>query len=329
MRKISILIVDDRPENLLTLEMLLESPELEIIRADSGEQALSQTLDHDFALILLDVQMPGMDGFETAELLRSHKKTSGIPIIFVTAAHKELHHVFKGYDSGAVDYMFKPLEPVVLKSKVKIFLELFRQRTLLEEKTRELDAQVVKLEVLKYELEKSNEKLHQLSSCDGLTQLPNRRFFDEALAHEWNRSIRDQTPLSLIMADIDHFKAYNDTYGHVAGDECIKQVGMQLLETLLRDVDKVVRYGGEEFAAILPETDTKGGEFVAKRMIEGISNLNILHGSSPVENYVTISIGLATIIPQSGMRETKLIQLSDKALYKAKNSGRNNYKISA
>ncbi len=153
MKKISILAVDDRPENLLALENLLESPELEIVKAGSGDEALSKTIDHEFALILLDVQMPGMDGYETAELLRSVKKTSKIPIIFVTAANKEDHHVFKGYESGAVDYLLKPLEPVILTSKVKIFIELHRQRILLEEKTRDLDAKVVELEALKFELE--------------------------------------------------------------------------------------------------------------------------------------------------------------------------------
>jgi PAS domain S-box-containing protein len=153
MKKISILAVDDRPENLLALETLLESPELEIVKAGSGDEALSKTIDHEFALILLDVQMPDMDGYETAELLRSVKKTSTIPIIFVTAVNKEDYHVFKGYESGAVDYLFKPLEPVILTSKVRIFIELYKQRILLEEKTRELDAKVIELEALKLELE--------------------------------------------------------------------------------------------------------------------------------------------------------------------------------
>lgn len=138
MKKISVLAVDDRPENLLALENLLESPELEIVKAGSGREALSKTINHEFALILLDVQMPDMDGYETAELLRSVKKTKTIPIIFVTAANKEDHHVFKGYESGAVDYLLKPLEPVILTSKVKIFIEMYKQRILLEEKTEEI-----------------------------------------------------------------------------------------------------------------------------------------------------------------------------------------------
>ena len=187
MEKPSILIVDDRPENLLTLEQVLESPDLKVVRAESGHQALEKTLDYDFALILLDVQMPVMDGYETATLLRGNKKTKHIPIIFVTAANKEEAHVFRGYGSGAVDYLFKPLAADVLKSKVTIFLELHTQRQLLEMKTRELDAKVAELMVLRRELEESNEKLRQLSSLDGLTDLSNRRFFDETLVREWQR----------------------------------------------------------------------------------------------------------------------------------------------
>ncbi len=275
MEKPSILIVDDRPENLLTLEQVLESPDLKVVRAESGHQALEKTLDYDFALILLDVQMPVMDGYETATLLRGNKKTKHIPIIFVTAANKEEAHVFRGYGSGAVDYLFKPLAADVLKSKVTIFLELHTQRQLLEMKTRELDAKVAELMVLRRELEESNEKLRQLSSLDGLTDLSNRRFFDETLVREWQRGRRRKTPLTLIIADIDHFKAYNDAYGHVIGDDCLKKVAAGLDRSILRDVDTIARYGGEEFAAILPETDQEGGSLIAKRMLKTIQGLNI------------------------------------------------------
>ena len=134
----NVLIVDDRPENLLALESLLENPSLNILKANSGNEALSLVLQHDFALVLLDVQMPEMDGFETAELMRSSKKTKHIPIIFVTAISKEQQHIFKGYEAGAVDYLFKPLDPHILQSKVKIFLDLHRQKMSLEQTTADL-----------------------------------------------------------------------------------------------------------------------------------------------------------------------------------------------
>ncbi len=327
MKNPCILIVDDRPENLLTLEQVLESPELDIIRAESGHEALEKTLDHEFALILLDVQMPVMDGYETATLLRGNKRTKNIPIIFVTAANKEESHVFRGYGSGAVDYLFKPLATDVLTSKVKIFLELHNQRQLLEIKTRELDAKVAELEALKHELEESNEKLRLLSSLDGLTDLPNRRFFDETLVREWQRGRRRQAPLTLIIADIDHFKAYNDAYGHVIGDDCLKKVAAGLDKSILRDVDSIARYGGEEFAAILPETDRDGGTLIARRMCDTIDRLNITHEHSPTADHVTISLGMATIIPGQGTNATHLIQSADRALYKAKASGRNRFEV--
>ncbi|MCG8685041.1 MAG: diguanylate cyclase [Desulfobacterales bacterium] len=327
MKKPCVLIVDDRPENLLTLEQVLESPEMDVIRAESGHEALEKTLDYEFALILLDVQMPVMDGYETATLLRGNKRTKNIPIIFVTAANKEEAHVFRGYGSGAVDYLFKPLATDVLTSKVKIFLELHNQRQLLEEKTKELDAKVAELETLKQELEESNEKLRQLSSLDGLTDLPNRRFFDETLVREWQRGRRRKTPLTLIIADIDHFKAYNDAYGHVIGDDCLKKVAMGLNKSILRDVDTIARYGGEEFAAILPETDKEGGLLIANRMLENIEKLNITHEHAPTANHVTVSLGLSTIIPSENTNATQLIQSADRALYRAKASGRNTFKV--
>ncbi|MFH1157248.1 MAG: diguanylate cyclase [Pseudomonadota bacterium] len=327
MNTVSLLIVDDRPENLLTLESLLEEPGLTIVRAGSGNEALSRTLDHEFALILLDVQMPGMDGYETAELLRSNSRTRNIPIIFVTAALKDREHMFKGYGSGAVDYLFKPLEPAVLQSKVTIFLDLYRHRILLEEKTRELDAKVAELEKVQKELEATNAKLQRLSSRDGLTDLPNRRFFDETLAREWLRAKRTLKPMSLLIADIDHFKAYNDSYGHLLGDQCLKQVARGLEKSLFRDADVIARYGGEEFAAILPETDESGGERIAKRMLDAISSQGIVHNGSKTSDILTISLGLSTAVPSSGFTATELLERADKALYLAKEAGRNCYRI--
>lgn len=323
MKTAKILIVDDRPENLLTLEGVLDKPDLTLIRANSGEEALAQTLDHDFALVLMDVQMPGMDGYETAELLRGSTRTKNIPIIFVTAASAERERIFRGYDSGAVDFLFKPLEPAVLISKVGIFLDLFRQKDELEEKTRELDAKVVELEELQQQLEETNEQLLLLSSMDGLTGLLNRRRFDEILIEEWQRNLRDLTPLSLLMVDIDHFKAYNDNYGHIMGDNCLKRVAQGLASSLQRHVDKVARYGGEEFTVILPGTDALGAMQVAERMKEIIASSNIEHCGSDTANMVTISIGVSTVVPSRELIPTQLVETADKALYLAKGAGRN------
>ncbi len=324
-KPIDILIVDDRPENLLTLEHLLESPELNIVRAGSGQEALASLLDHDFALVLLDVQMPDMDGFETAELMRGNKRTRHIPIIFVTASHTEHHHIFRGYDSGAVDYLFKPLNPQMLFCKVRIFLEIHRQRQALQSKTRELDARIAELHLLQTELEEKNRQLQLLSSLDGLTGIPNRRQFDEMLALEWNRMAREKMPLSLIILDVDHFKRFNDRYGHLAGDSCLRRVAAALADMIRRPADMVARYGGEEFAAILPGTTLDGAQVVAESMRRTVADLGIEHADSPVQNVVTVSLGVSSVIPIPGCIPADLLQAADHGLYQAKQEGRDRW----
>ncbi len=323
MKKVNILIVDDRIENLLTLEALLDDPDIVPIRATSGEDALARTFDHEFALVLLDVNMPGMDGYEVAELMRGNSLTRHIPIIFVTAALKEMSHIFRGYDSGAVDYLFKPLEPTIFRGKVGVFLELFRQKEALIEKTRELDKRLIELEQLRRQLEKTNDQLRQLSAIDSLTGLLNRRRFDEILVEEWQRGARDRKSLSLLIIDIDHFKAYNDTYGHLQGDEALKKVANVLARTIRRPVDKVARYGGEEFVVILPDTEREGSWQVAEKMRRAILTLAVEHSASPTDQLLTISVGIATVIPLLGKPAVNLVAQADSALYEAKEAGRN------
>ena len=327
MRKTPILIVDDRKENLLTLESLLDSPDLQLVCAESGNEALAKILDYEFALILMDVRMPGMDGYETAELMRGSARSRSIPIIFVTAARMDREHMFKGYDSGAVDYLFKPLEPQILKRKVGIFLELHLQRQQLEEKTKELDAKILELEVLHKELEEKNAKLELLSSLDGLTGLFNRRYFDDNLLKEWKQAIRDSTCLSLLIVDIDYFKNYNDYYGHLEGDDCLRKVAQSLYEALLRPTDIIARYGGEEFTVILPNTGSEGAGEVAKRMMDAVARLDIVHKTSSAAETVTISIGVSSLLPTQKLAVATLLDRADKALYQAKAEGRKTFRI--
>ncbi len=327
MSKTPILIVDDRKENLLTLESLLDSPDLQLVRAESGDEALAKILDYEFALILMDVRMPGMDGYETAELMRGSARSKSIPIIFVTAARMDREHMFKGYDSGAVDYLFKPFEPQILKRKVGIFLELHRQRQQLEEKTRQLDAKILELEVLHKELEEKNQKLELLSSLDGLTGLFNRRYFDDNFLKEWKQASRDNTPLSLLIVDIDYFKNFNDCYGHLEGDICLRKVAQALYEALLRPTDIIARYGGEEFTAILPNTGSDGAIRVAQRMMDHVVQLEIVHQESSVAEMVTVSVGGSSIYPSGKIAVTALLDRADKALYEAKEKGRNTFRM--
>lgn len=323
MRKAKILIVDDRVENLLTLEGLLDTPDIELIRALSGEEALALTLDHDFALVLLDVQMPTMNGYEVAELMRGNKKTKDIPIIFVTASEKNTQQLFKGYESGAVDYLLKPLQPMVLQSKVNVFLQLYQQKEALTQKTVELDQRLVELEELQQQLEETNEQLHLLSITDGLTGLYNKRHFNAMMEEEWSRACRQRTPLSLLWLDIDFFKPYNDTYGHAEGDESLRKVAQALSLSVNRSVDKVARVGGEEFAIILPGTDEEGAKYIMEKIRSTVENLALRHGKSTVSDYITISIGSCSCLPDKKKTISEMTINADKALYRAKDSGRN------
>ncbi len=319
----NILIVDDRSENLLTLESLIAAPAIELTRAGSGEEALAKMLDKDFALVLLDVQMPGMDGYEVAELMRGNKQTRHLPIIFITAGAPCEQKMFKGYEAGAVDFLFKPLNPLILKSKVNIFIELFRQKVELEKKTVELDQKLADLEALQQQLEEANEQLQILSVTDGLTGLLNKRKFDYLMTEEWNRAFRNQSELAVILLDIDHFKAYNDTYGHLGGDDCLRKVTEIIAESVMRDIDKTARIGGEEFAVLLPQTNRQGALHVAEKIRQNIEQAGIPHAGSETAGVVTCSFGVATVVPEDKTSYRDLIAMADKALYMAKSSGRN------
>jgi diguanylate cyclase (GGDEF)-like protein len=255
--------------------------------------------------------------------MRGHKKTRHIPIIFVTAGLPETSQVFRGYDSGAVDYLFKPLEPTIFKGKVGVFMELFQQREALEEKTRELDRRLLELEELQQQLEETNEQLRQLSVIDGLTGLLNRRRFDEILTEEWQRGAREQKSLALLLIDIDHFKLYNDTYGHLRGDAALKKVAQALSSSTQRQTDRIARYGGEEFVAILPDTDLNGAMLVAEKMRKAIANLALEQSTLATRRVLSVSIGIASTIPNTRQSRLALIQSADSALYQAKENGRN------
>lgn len=318
---INILIVDDRQDNLLVLESLLEDMNCNIIKATSGNEALSLMLGNEFALVLLDVQMPDMDGFETAEFMRMNSKTRYLPIIFVTAISKEQKCIFKGYEIGAVDYLFKPIEPIILQSKVKVFLDLYNQKKLVEEQSKLLELKVKELS----ELREANFKLESLSTLDGLTGISNRRSFDNYIDMSLKNCARADKPISLIMADIDFFKNYNDNYGHLQGDDCLIKVAKAMASSIKRPLDFVARYGGEEFAVILPETDEEGAKVIAETIRKNVEDLKITHEHSTAAPYVTLSLGIETMLPKADYSANELIENADKALYKAKQNGRNQF----
>lgn len=318
-----ILIVDDQPNNLRVLKDFLGTIDCNVMTAKSGNEALNFMHSHEFALVLLDVVMQEMNGFELAERMRGSERTKGIPIIFITANSIDQGSVFKGYEVGAVDYLLKPVEPVILRSKVRVFLDLYQQRKLLKIQTELLEANIKELLLLK----EANCHLASISAQDGLTGIPNRRSFDQFIEMNWKNAMREQQPLSVIMADIDYFKSYNDSYGHLQGDDCLILVAKTLVSCLKRPNDLAARYGGEEFITLLPNTDKQGALLVAERMRKSIEKLALRHDQSKVASCVTISLGVAEIIPQPSDVIADFIKMADKALYVAKHQGRNQVRM--
>ncbi|MCT7988917.1 GGDEF domain-containing response regulator [Laspinema olomoucense] len=327
----NILLVDDTPDNLRVLSSILTKHGYYIRKALNGEMAITAAHALIPDLILLDINMPYMNGYEVCTALKHSEKTENIPIIFISVLD-DVWDKIKAFQVGGIDYITKPfqLEEVIarIENQLKIKrlqAELQEKNRILEEKNVLLMREIAQRKKAELALKSANQKLQRLACIDGLTQVSNRRKFDEHLKQEWLRLGRQHHPLSLILCDIDYFKAYNDTYGHPAGDECLKQVAQAICQAVKRPSDLVARYGGEEFAAILPHTNSAGALSVARKIQREIRQLDIKHSASDVCDIVTISLGISTLIPTGQESLDVLILSADKALYQAKQSGRNCY----
>lgn len=289
-----ILIVDDTPTNIQVLaENLIKDYKVKV--AASGKAAL-ETIAQQGApdLILLDVMMPDMDGYEVCRRLKNNPQTSAVPVIFVTAMNEASNEEY-GLNLGAMDYITKPFYLPVVKARIRNHIRLKQATDLLE----------------------------AMAWIDGLTGIPNRRRFDQALETEWKRAQRSQLPLGLIMLDVDFFKAYNDYHGHGAGDICLKQVASLLTASASRSTDLAARYGGEEFVMLIPETEIDGVHKMAESLCQRIESQQIPHAVSAVSAWITVSIGYAALIPQPEQLPSALLEQADKMLYQAKRAGRN------
>lgn len=320
-----IVIVDDSLSIRELLGEILRGEGYEEIHfASSAEELLSILGIHaptkrkkflDVDLILLDIMMPGMDGIEVCSIIKSHDHFRDVPVVMVTMRN-EMEVLQKAFAAGAIDYIVKPADDTELLARVRSFLRLKDEMDARKAREKELLSATSKLR-------KANNTLQRLSYIDALTDIGNRRYFDELYSKEWRRARREKTSLGVVLIDIDFFKSFNDMYGHQSGDECLKDVAQAISDALKRPVDFAARYGGEEFAVILPDTDAAGGRYVAENIMREVSALKIPHAASEVAEIVTVSMGGVAMIPKSDDRPEDLVARADEALYKAKNQGRN------
>jgi diguanylate cyclase (GGDEF)-like protein len=330
-----ILVVDDTLANLIAMRHLLAKSGAQLVEARSGNEALAACLDHEFALILLDVQMPEMDGFEVASLLADEIKTAETPIIFVTAAFVDDLNRLRGYHFGAVDYIAKPINEVILQSKVRVFLDLYRSRQELKNLIAELDSRNRLLEAEVAERKRAEEMVLYKATHDSLTDLPNRSLFMDRLEQALRRSDRSGQPLGLLYIDIDGFKPVNDTMGHLAGDKLLQQIAQRLRGSVRRS-DTVARLGGDEFAVIAEGAieAPEAVERLAQTLREVLSQPYSIELEGVRSQLVNIgaSIGVALCPQHCGSGEDRregLIRKADAAMYQAKQGGKNRVVVSS
>ncbi len=332
-----VLLVNDDAASLFALESLLMGPpraqEYELMTASSGHEALRQVLNHEFAVILLDVNMPGMDGFETAEAIHSHPRSSSVPIIFITAHHADEIERLKAYQKGAADYLFTPVIPQILQTKVAIFVELTKKNLELQAKTEALSRlnqdlrvqRLADLERINQELEQevaerkiAEQRAHALSIRDPLTGLVNRRSLIQQLEHAVAAAERKHSEFALLFLDLDTFKSINDTLGHEVGDELLRQVATRLLAAV-RVSDVVARLGGDEFVVLLEGAGASDNAARVARKIAQAHRHAFEIGAHRV--HTSTSIGIA-LFPQDGAGAAQLMKNADTAMYYAKQNKR-------
>jgi diguanylate cyclase (GGDEF)-like protein len=289
-----ILVADDDKVMRVCLRQIMEQEGYEVVEANDGESCLATYSRRKPDVVLLDAVMPIMDGFTCCHQIQKIQGSKGTPVLMITGLEDE-ESVDQAFAAGAVDYVTKPIHWAVLRQRVKRLIQQVK---------------------LYQDLEQANLELKRLATSDGLTHVANRRHFDEHLQQEWQRMMREQLPMSLILCDIDFFKAYNDTYGHQVGDDCLRKVATVIQKAAKRSVDLAARYGGEEFAVILPNTDLEGAEQVATSIRDSIQNLGVAHD---------VSIGVSCTIPNQIVAPEMLIAAADRALYQAKAEGRDRH----
>ena len=300
-----VLLVDDTKTERLIITSYLEKMGHDVVTAENGKQAVALYHSAKPDLVLMDVIMPEMDGHEAAGQMR-HDENIWVPIIFLSG-RVDPEDIFAGIEAGGDDYLTKPVDFRILEAKMISMQRIAKMRR--------------KLINVSTELEIVNSELKKLANIDGLTGLANRRYLDKYLRVEISRSMRNGQHLAVILCDVDHFKKYNDSFGHLKGDDCLKAVAKALQSICKRATDLVARYGGEEFAIVLPDTGLEDAGKVAQAMCDAVAGLNFEHPESSFK-VVTISMGVYSEAPKKTHDSEYVLKKADEALYKAKEKGR-------
>lgn len=304
-----VMIVDDEATTRAMLEPMIKEWGYEVeVAAGGGEAWRALRGENRPVLVVLDWVMPGLSGLELCARLKKEKPLSQIYIILLTAKDGQ-DEIVRGFEAGADDYIAKPVHPALLRSRLAVGRRILEYQHALEALSRELAAK--------------NQELSRLGTLDGLTAIDSRGRFEARLGEEWRRALRETTPLSLILIDLDLFRAYNETYGHQAGDECLKNVARTIAATIARAGDLAARYGGEKFAVLLPNTDSLGTLVVAEAIRVAVATLGIEHKASAIHRHLTVSVGTATVVPDELTTPEALVAKAEEALFHAKQSGRN------
>jgi len=320
----AILIIDDVPVTRKIIESFLkDGGHTDIIQADSAENAfqiLGLYADNDtprasIDLILMDIVLQGVDGIEACRLIKNDQRSAHIPIVIITA-YTSSEHIETAFKAGAIDFLPKPINKLELHARVRSILHFKSEVDRLREREKNLVETTL-------QLERANVLLERLSNSDGLTGIPNRRYFDYMFKKLLASGTRLSIPISLLLMDIDNFKLFNDTYGHLAGDDCLKLISGAIHDTIKRESDFIARYGGEEFVIVLFGVEPKTAAELAENIREHIFGLKIPHSASPVSQWVTVSIGVVSCVPEPSVSPENMINRADKALYAAKSHGKN------
>ena len=319
--KINILVIDTIVKDRVSTAELINNPDLNIVECDINDKPLNYFVDDRFALILIDVGAPpDYCGFKVAKQLIKRSVSCEIPIVLITDQYEDEAHVLKGYEAGAVDYLFKPINPVILRKKTEFLLKIYKQKKEDDKARSELKANLIKTQNSKENIESKNIELKHLSRIDNLTGLFNQRHMADVTHVEFERAMRYNKDLSCLMLDLDYFKNVNDLCGHQFGDFVLKELAKSI-KNHIREVDFAFRYGGEEFLILLPQTDIEGAYLTAEKLRQFCQDY--VYDNSQNITMVTISVGVASVISNIPKSPDELIHYADKALYDAKTEGRN------